>query len=479
MATQKIFRSGSCAEVLKRFLTAGRGVQTWSLRRTLLTVLLGLTLALWVGSAAIVYVEARRESQELFDQSLTETGHLLLSLVAKEAREHGLTGPVDLPLRGQHNPHQYLLFKVRDAQQRVLYRNDAASDIALSRSAPDGLSWTTIGGQRWRLFSLWDPQRTLQLLVAEPTSHRDDISRGFFYRVALFGLLLAALATVAIWWAVHRVFRVLQACADEVSARTPDELADVGLAGAPDELHPLLLEINRLFGRVRHSRDNEQRFTADAAHELRTPLAAIKTNLQVLQRARSADEREEFIAALGASVERATRLVNQLLALARLDPQAQAQVALAPGDLAQLLAQQAAQWQALAAPYRLSLAVNVAPAPCALDADSLQMLLRNLVDNALRYTPAPGAVEISCGVEGGRSYVRVADTGPGIAEDMHERAFERFVRLVQVESATQLPGSGLGLSIVRRIAERHGAAIVLGAGLQGRGLAVTLVFPAA
>jgi signal transduction histidine kinase len=449
-------------------------VKTWSLRRTLLTVLLGLTLALWVGSAAIVYVEARRESQELFDQSLTETGHLLLSLVAKEAREHGLTGPIDLPLRGQPSPHHYLLFKVRDAQQRVLYRNDAASDIALSRSAPDGLSWTTIAGQRWRLFSLWDPQRSLQLLVAEPTSHRDDISRGFFYRIALFGLLLVALATLAIWWSIHRVFRVLQASADEVSARTPDELADVRLAGAPDELHPLLLEINRLFGRVRHSRDNEQRFTADAAHELRTPLAAIKTNLQVLQRARSADEREEFIAALGASVERATRLVNQLLALARLDPQAQ-ETALAPGDLEQMLAQQTPQWQALAAPYRLSLAVNVAPAPCALDADSLQMLLRNLVDNALRYTPAPGAVEISCGVEGGRSYVRVADTGPGIAQEWHERVFERFVRL----GGSQLPGSGLGLSIVRRIAERHGAAIVLGAGLQGRGLAVTLLFPAA
>ena len=455
---------------------SGPALRHWSLRRTLLAVLLGLTMALWVGSAAIVYVEARRESQELFDQSLTETGHLLLSLVENDVREHGLTGPIDLPLRGQRNPHQYLLFKVRDAQQRVLYRNDAATDIALSRSAPDGLSWTTIAGQRWRLFSLWDPQRSLQLLVAEPTSHRDDISRGFFYRIALFGLLLVALATVAIWWSIHRVFRVLQASADEVSARTPDELADVRLAGAPDELHPLLLEINRLFGRVRHSRDNEQRFTADAAHELRTPLAAIKTNLQVLQRARSADEREEFIAALGASVERATRLVNQLLALARLDPQAQeTALALAPGDLAPLLALQGAPWQALAAQYGLALSVHMAPAPCALHADSLQMLLRNLVENALRYTPAPGSVVVSCGVEAGRSYVRVADTGPGIAADMHARAFERFVRL----GGAQMPGSGLGLSIVSRIAERHGADIVLGVGLQGRGLAVTVVFPAA
>lgn len=436
-------------------------------------MLLGLTLALWVGSAAIVYVEARRESQELFDQSLIETGHLLLSLVEKDVREHGLTGPIDLPLRGHPNPHHYLLFKVRDAQQRVLYRNDAASDITLSRSAPDGLSWTTIAGQRWRLYSLWDQPRSLQLLVAEPTSHRDDISRGFFYRIALFGLLLVALATVAIWWSIHRVFRVLQLSADEVSARTPNELADVNLHGAPGELHPLLLEINRLFGRVRQSRDNEQRFTADAAHELRTPLAAIKTNLQVLQRARSADEREEFIAGLGASVERATRLVNQLLALAQLDPQAPAGTALAPGDLVPLLARQEEAWQALAAPYGLALAVHAAPAPCALDADSLQILLRNLVENALRYTPAPGCVAVSCGVEQGRSYLRVADTGPGIAAEMHERVFERFVRL----GGGQLPGSGLGLSIVRRIAERHGAQIVLGAGLQGRGLAVTVIFP--
>ncbi|MGK5058677.1 ATP-binding protein [Janthinobacterium sp. LB2P49] len=450
-------------------------LKTWSLRRTLLGVLLGLTLLLWVGSAAIVYVEARRESQELFDQSLIETGHLLLSLVEKDVRQHGLTGPIDLPLRGQPNPHQYLLFKVRDAQQRVLYRNDAATDIALSRSAPDGLSWTSIGGQRWRLFSLWDPQRTLQLLVAEPTSHRDDISRGFFYRIALFGLLLVALATIAIWWSIHRVFRVLQASADEVSARTPDDLADVHVHGAPTELHPLLLEINRLFGSVRQSRDNEQRFTADAAHELRTPLAAIKTNLQVLQRARSADEREEFITALGASVERATRLVNQLLALAQLDPQSGAAADLRAGDLADLLAGQAAQWQQSSRQYQLSLSVNLAPAPCALHVDSLQMLLRNLVENALRYTPAPGAIEISCGVEAGRSYLRVADSGPGIAVAQHERVFERFVRL----GGGQVPGSGLGLSIVRRIAERHGAHIVLGAGLQGRGLAVTVVFPAA
>jgi len=449
-------------------------LQSWSLRRTLLAVLLGLTVLLWGSSAAIVYIEARQESAELFDQSLVETGHLLLSLV-----EHDLQGrggqTIALPLRGYPNPHHYLRFKVRDAQQRVLYRNDGAATTSLSRSAPDGLSWTSIDGQRWRLFVLWNAQRTLQLLVAEPTSHRDDISSRFFYKISLFGAVLLALATAAIWWTVNRVFRVLRVSALEVAARTPNDLGDVNLQGVPSEVHPLLLAINRLFGRVRRTIDYEQRFTADAAHELRTPLAAIKTNLQVLQRARSDAEREEFIAGLGLSVERASRLVDQLLTLARLDPQAGPGAAPAWLNLADLLAEQGAPWQAQCAQRQLALRLDLQAAPSHLQLDGMRMLVRNLVDNAICYTPSPGTVAISCGQQDGRSYLRVADSGPGIAPEMHERVFERFFRL----AGAQLPGSGLGLSIVRRIADSHHAQIILGEGLEGRGLTVTVLFPPA
>ena len=447
----------------------------WSLRRTLLTVLLALTLALWGSSAAIVYFEAQQESQELFDQSLGETAHLLFSLVENEVREHGLDKPIALPMKGHPNPHHYLLFQVRDARQRVLYRNDGASSAPLPRIAPDGLSWTRIDGRLWRLYVLWSTDRRLELIVAEPTSHRDDISSRFFYRIAVFGVLLVLLATVAIWWSINRVFRALQDSAGEVAARTPNDLAAVSLDGMPSEVHPLLLAINRLFGRVRRTMEYEHRFTADAAHELRTPLAAIKTNLQVLQRARSEQERDEFIAGLSASVERATRLVDQLLLLAQLDPQAEAAQALEPMDLAAVIAEKAPQWQASGNAQQLELVVALAPAPCAAQYDSMRMLIRNLVDNALRYTPAPGRIVVSCGQRDGRSFVRVADSGPGIPPDMQERVFERFFRL----AGGQLPGSGLGLSIVRRIADRHGAQIELGAGLDGKGLAVTVVFPPA
>ncbi|MET0265100.1 MAG: ATP-binding protein [Duganella sp.] len=450
----------------------------WSLKNTLLASLLGLTLTLWASSAAIVYVEAQRESDELFDQSLVETAHLLLSLVENEVREHGLAQPISLPMKGHVNPHRYLLFQVLDEQQRVLYKNDGAPDAALSAGAPDGFSWTTISGQDWRLYTLWDDSHELALVVAEPTSHREDISSRFFYKIVIFGTLLALIATAAIWWSVSRVLRVLQHCADEVALRTPNDLAEVSLGGAPQEVHPLLLAINRLFGRVRLTMEHEQRFTADAAHELRTPLAAIKTNLQVLKRARNSEERDEFIAGLSTSVDRASRLVDQLLTLEKLDPQSGIVTAPEHGDLAELLHEQADHWRASCARQQLSLQLDIASTPCALHADSMHMLIRNLMENALRYTPAHGQIAIRCGQgqgpDSGLSYLCIADSGPGIPADMQQRVFERFFRL----AGAALPGSGLGLSIVARIAERHGAQVRLDSGLGGKGLAVSVWLPA-
>lgn len=444
-----------------------------SLKRTLLVSLLALTLTLWASSAVIVYIEAQQESDELFDQSLTETAHLLLSLVENEVREHGLAKPISLPMKGHTNQHRYLLFQVRDTNHRVLYKNDGAPDAALSPEAPDGLSWTRIDGKRWRLFTLWDEKRELALVVAEPTSHREDISSRFFYKIVIFGTLLAMLATAAIWWSVSRVVRTLQRSADEVAARTPNDLAEVSLEGAPSEVHPLLLAINRLFSRVRQTMEHEQRFTADAAHELRTPLAAIKTNLQVLKRARSGEERDEFIGGLGASVERATRLVDQLLTLEKMDPQSGTITTPQDGDLADLLREQAEYWRNSSSQSGLTMELEIAPAPCVYHLDSMRMLVSNLVENALRYTPAPGRVAVCCGQRDGASFLSVADSGPGIPPEMRERVFERFFRL----AGASLPGSGLGLSIVARIAERHRAQVRLGSGIDGQGLMVTVLMP--
>ncbi len=451
---------------------SAEAVPRWSLRRLLLGVLLTLTLALWGGSAFIVYLEAQRESQELFDQSLAETAHLLLSLAENEATEHGTALATNLRIPERPDDHRYLLFQIRDAQQHLLYKNGGAPFVALSEHAPDGYSWVQIGAHRSRLYSSWNASRTVQIQVAEPSSHREEISSRFFYKVAGFGAVLAMLAGLAIWWCIDRMFRVLQVSANEVGARTPNDLADVPLRGAPSEVFPLLLAINRLFGRVRQSMEYEQRFTGDAAHELRTPLAAIKTNLQVMQRARSVAEREEFIAGLNASVDRASRLVEQLLMLAQLDPQGSHGVTLEDADLATLLTEEQSHWRILAAGHHLQ--VEIAHAPCRIERESMRMLLRNLVDNAVRYTPVPGRIVVSCGQSEGKSYLRVEDSGPGIPAAMQGRVFERFFRL----AGAKVPGSGLGLSIVRRIVDMHRAEIRLGTGVDQTGLVVTVSFPA-
>ncbi|PLY45356.1 two-component sensor histidine kinase [Janthinobacterium sp. ROICE36] len=445
----------------------------WSLRRTLLAVLLGLTFTLWGFSAAIVYLEAGRESQELFDQSLAETGHLLLSLAEHEVQEHGASTSLVMPAAQNRNHRQYLLFQVWDAQHRLMYKNAGAPDRAFAAPADVGYSWRDNDGRLWRIYTSWNHDAQLQIQVAEPASHRQEISSRFALKLLAIGLPMAALAALAIWWSINRVFRALRRCADEVAQRTPDDLANVSVTGAPMEVQPLLQAINRLFVRVRQTREQEQRFTADAAHELRTPLAAIKTNLQVLQRARSDAERSESVTGLGLSVDRATRLVGQLLTLSRLDPQSPPPE-LPVLDLAALLAEQLPAWMVQAQRQDLLLRADLATAPCRLQLDHVLILARNLMDNAMRYTPAGGTLALACCTGADGVLLRVSDTGPGIAEPLRERVFERFFRA----AGAHQPGSGLGLSIVRRIAETHGASVQLAAGPDGTGLVVTVRFPA-
>ena len=445
----------------------------WSLRRTLLAIMLVLTMSVWAFSAVIVYLDADHESHELFDQSLAETAHLLLTLADHEVIERMAMSPQALAESDNQALAQYLKFQVWSNKGRMLYKNKGAPDTPFVTKGKPGFGWTTFNGQHWRTYVAWDKNQHLQIQVGEPASHRKEISGRFAYKLLLFALLVLPLMAAGIWWAVNRVFRALQESANQVSQRTPNDLHEVSLAGAPSEVHPLLHAINRLFERVSRTLEREQRFTADAAHELRTPLAAIKTNLQVIQRARNDAERAEFIIGLGVSVDRATRLVEQLMTLARLDPQYEANHALQKIDLSALLAARLPALRAQAAQQQLRFDATLEPAPCLVHPASFLILLRNLIDNALRYTPAGGRVHLSCQVQQQQVCLTIADSGPGIAFDMQTRVFERFFRLSDAGKS----GSGLGLSIVKRIAEAHHATIELATGLDGAGLAVRISFP--
>lgn len=452
-------------------------VSSWSLRRTLLAILLILTISVWGFSAVIVYLDADQESQELFDQSLAETAHLLLVLADHEVEERIAMEPSIKTAHNNVEYSEYLLFQIWDSNNQLQYKNRGAPDLPFSKDGVPGFGVTTLNGQQWRIYTSWNAEHRFQIQVAEPSSHRKEISGRFAYRLFLFAMFIIPLLAGAIWWAVNRVFRTLQKSADEVSQRTPNDLQMVSVEGAPIEVHPLLHAINHLFERVSKTLEHEQRFTADAAHELRTPLAAIKTNLQVIQRARNDEERAEAVGGLGISVDRATRLVEQLMTLARLDPQYDNNQALVQLDLATLLSAQLPSLQAQADKLQLHFEVQLAPAICSVHQDRFLILFRNLMDNAFRYTPQNGYVKLSCRIDHGEACLTIADSGVGIPMELRERVFERFVRL----SDASKPGSGLGLSIVKRIAETHGATIRLLDGLTSDsdqvGLSVEIRFP--
>ena len=297
---------------------------------------------------------------------------------------------------------------------------------------------------------------------------RDKLVRHVAKRMlvpALFGLPLLGLW---IWLATWRGLTPLDTVAREIASRQADKLEPVAPASAPGEIRPLVEAINGLFVRVEHALESERRFTADAAHELRTPLAALAAQAQVVQRARNAEERDHAVEQLIASTRRAGRLVDQLLTLARLDPDNTAVSEAVSLD--RLAEDVCATHGAEAVEKAIALELDAMPATVTGSTDMLRILLRNLIDNALRYTPAGGRVTVSVAP----GILSVTDTGPGIPATERERVFDRFHRLAGQDTE----GSGLGLSIVARIAERHGATVELGAGEGGKGLRVAVRFSA-
>ncbi|WP_126446045.1 ATP-binding protein [Sulfuricystis multivorans] len=286
----------------------------------------------------------------------------------------------------------------------------------------------------------------------------------------LFGLPILG---AWIWFATRHGFRPLDQIAAEVACRTPDRLDPLAPEAAPGEIRPLIDAINDLFARLANSLEAERRFTSDAAHELRTPLAAIVTQAQVAARARDAAERDHALAQLVTGAQRARHLVEQLLTLARLDPAAD--LPMSELRLDRLAAEVCAEHGAAALEKNIALTLDAPQAVTLTGVDAmLRVLLRNLLDNAIRYTPAGGKVGVGVAARGGQIELRVADDGPGIPADQHAQALRRLHRL----AGQDIEGCGLGLSIVARIAELHHARLEMGEGLEGRGLSVTVKFGA-
>lgn len=437
-----------------------------SLRARLLAMLLAVTGLIWLGAAWWSFYDARHEAEELLDAQLAQSAHLLLAQTRHELveEENHLAAYEALDDRELHPYEQKLQFRILDRRGQVLLASSNPPPAMPVSST--GYSEVHDGGEGWRVLVTGDD--SLRVEVAQSLSIRDELALHVAQRLALPVLLVLPLLGGLIFLVVGRALRPLDDLADKVASRTAANLAPVETEALPSEVRPLATALNSLLDRLDHALDSERRFTADAAHELRTPLAAIQIQAQVALASHKEEGRAHALEQVLAGTRRATRLVEQLLRLARLDPLA-GLPATRPVALAALAQQVLEELRLGDAAERVQVAI-AEDAVVSGDPDLLRVALRNLIDNALRYSPAAGNITVAARGEAGGMRLWVEDNGPGVAAADLPRLSERFYRGGEVTQE----GSGLGLAIVARIAQLHGAGLHLENRAEG-GLRAALV----
>ncbi len=428
-----------------------------SIRIRLLLALLAMLAAAALVMAWFTYHNVLVETETLFDYQLRQ---MALSL-----RDQGEIAP------GQANAlnDEQLDFVVQiwTMDGRSIYASREHS--TLPERALLGLADINVQGKTWRTFGVATPTRLIQ--VAQPRQIRQRLAADAALRSVAPLLFIAPLLALVIWWLAALTLEPLRRVAEGVRQRDEHSLQPLPGEGLPDEVAPLVQALNALLQRLGVSLQTQRAFVADAAHELRSPLTALKLQLQLLQRAPDEATRAVAIKALAEGITRAARLVEQLLALARSEPGAAA--AAARVDLSELVRQAVADTVMLAQARGTTLAL-FADTPVLVngDAAALTALVRNLADNAVRYAPPNAQVELRVLVQGSVPTLQVDDSGPGIPAEDHARVFDRFYR----RASGNEPGSGLGLAIVRSVAEQHGARVALSTSPLG-GLRVAVRFP--
>ncbi|MCB2020047.1 MAG: sensor histidine kinase N-terminal domain-containing protein [Burkholderiaceae bacterium] len=419
-----------------------------SVRARLLTWILATLAfgALWMGVGA--YRNVLHETEALFDYQLRQ---MALSL-----RDQGEIAPAQASALADADFD--FVVQIWSVDGRAIYASRRHDE--LPARAVLGLADISVRGKTWRSFSVATPNRVIQ--VAQPLQIRQRLAAEAAFRSVMPLLAVAPLMAIAVWWLVTLAFRPLQRVATGVRSRDAESLAPLPLADLPDEVTPLVQALNALLQRLDASFGAQRAFVSDAAHELRSPLTALRLQIGQLRRSPDAAAREAALEALSAGVERAVRLVEQLLTLARSEPGAR-QDKFEAIELGELVRQAVADTVPYAASRGTELELD-AQEGVMLQGDpvGLTALARNLADNAVRYAPSASHVQIRVAMDGGKPTLRVDDAGPGIPPADRERVFDRFYRREADGEGEAAQGTGLGLAIVKRVAERHGASVTLG-----------------
>jgi len=451
-------------------------MRRFSIRRRLVLLLLASLMLVWSALLASSYYEAREEANELADARLQQNTRTLMLLDLNKLdtladTQTGRNGRDDHD--GDDDHHDPLGFQVWRDDGTLLLRTARTPDATFD--ARDGYATFTTDNQQWRSYALHNRQHDYQVRVFE--SHQDRIRwiNNLARRIAQLLLLALPALALLIWISIGRGLMPLTWMSRAIASRNAGNLEPINLERVPTEAQALIDALNNLLQRLSQSIDKERSFTADAAHELRTPLAAIKVQAEVALAAQDDATRRHAIEQVIAGVNRTTHLAQQLLLLARLDHIDPA--AVQPVDLGSLAAECIARRAEDAARKGIDIECDLAAqSACTLHGDpiALSVMIDNLIDNAIKYGQENARIAVAVTCERTQLVLKIKDNGPGVPPQHRARLLNRFYRI----EGSAVSGSGLGLSIVDKIVTAYGGTISLGAGLDGRGLGVTVCFPA-
>jgi len=430
--------------------------------------------------SSLSYYDSRRTINELFDTHLAQSASVLMSLVDHEIYEelamdnnkkkHIARANAEIKSHlANYKFNKLLAFQINVGNS--FFYSAAAPKTPISEKK-EGFSEKIINNKRWRVFTLKDSSELITIHVGEPYSFRTSIAHNIALDLLLPLVIGLPLIAFLIWCGVKHSLSPLNQIAKDIDRRKPDQLQPIIKKPQLMEIKPLINAINRLMQRLNGALENERRFTADAAHELRTPLAGLKTQTQVAQRTKNEDRRQRALLQISRGIDKLTHMVNQLLMLSRLDPD-KTGIQTGPVSLRELISDNIENLSNKAENKSINLSFGYdEEGRISGNSELISVLIRNLIENALNYTPSGGNVFITLAGLSESVEINILDTGPGIAPELRDRVIGRFVR----GTNNHVNGSGLGLSIVQRIAEFHNAKFELDNADDG-GLNVNIIFP--
>lgn len=451
-------------------------IRPLTLRRLLLLWATPPLCILWLISTAVDYNVALSTANDAYDQSLFNK---LLALhkqvdVNRDRVEVRLPPEALAILKSSEQDHVY--YQVREAKGTFVF-GYADLPIAQKNSYAPIYYDATYRNQNVRVVSMLTLVGGHHVIVqvARTTTKRQESIAEMLLSMVIPQVLLVLIAMLSVWYAIGKGLKPLLAIRDEITHRSLSDLSPISPEKVPSEIQPLIQGFNELISRLANLLTVQQRFIADAAHQLRTPLAGLKAQTELALRLENHEEIQHSLQQIHRATKQANRLTQQLLSLARTEPEAQQQDFMSPLDIVLLVKKIVGDWIPNALDKNIDLGVECSVETCWLHGNAMLLgeLLNNLIDNALRYTPSGGLVTARLDVEQQRCILEIEDSGPGIPIAVREQVFDRFYRIL----GSNQEGCGLGLAIVREIAHRHGTEVQLLSGLGNQGTRMRLTFP--